>query len=155
ADTFERIRRVRSPSVANIPVPKSRPSVTSKSSAAPPQQPYAVLEVELPTDIRLATIRLEVHTPQGWQKEQQESLGLKQRNVNDLIKASQKLKKTLSEKLGDEEEWKRYAKRWEADYRKLADQVTKLLWPTYFGFLYGRAYQTGSGNVRLRFNLEG
>jgi hypothetical protein len=159
ADTPGNVPRVRSPSTGSSPVPDASAFTRSDPSARLPQQPdgtatYALLEVELPSKAKFATIRLEIHKPEGVDRVEPELLNLKQRAVDELIKDSQELKKRLSKALEDNDEWRRYGKRWQADYRALGERVAKLFWPTHFAFLYGRAYAAANGNVRLRFNLE-
>jgi hypothetical protein len=157
--TLHKIPRVRSPSLGHAPIPESAPCRKSKTARRSSRQSeggatYAVLEVELPSKVQFATIRLEVHKNGRIETEQPELLNLKQRAVNELIAASQKLKNKLSDALDDDDAWARYHKLWEAEYRALAKRVARLFWPTYFAVLYGRAYAEGDGNVRLRFNLE-
>jgi hypothetical protein len=156
ADAPGQVPRVRSPSIASSPVPDAPAFTRSEPSARQPDgtATYALLEMELPSQAKFATIRLEIHKPEGVDKMEPELLNLKQRAVDELIKDSQELKKRLSKALENDDEWRRYGKRWQAEYRALGEQVAKLFWPTRFAVLYGRASAAANGNVRLRFNLE-
>ena len=131
----------------------------SELPASPPHQPdgttkpYAVIEVELPSEVKFATARLEIHERDRVKKWETEPLNLNPSAVNELVKESQALKDRLSKALQDPRK-RRYRERWQADYRALGERVSSLLWTTSFNSLYHVGLGAADGNVRLRFSLE-
>jgi hypothetical protein len=149
------------PSIADIPVSDvTLAGTTDEPPAGVLRQadgiadPYALIEVKLPSEARLATVKLEIHEPESIQKSESQPLNLSQSDVDDLVKASQALKDRLSKALQDPCKWRRYRERWQADYRALGERVGNLLWPTVFNRLYGIGRGKEGREVRLRFSLE-
>ena len=119
-------------------------------AVAPENVVYALLEVDMPTDPRLATVRLEIHSP-GKVRRDAASLSLDVANIEQLMKECQDLKSKLS----DNKRWKQYYAQWHADYLKLGERLSSLLWNSgSFKEYYYYADGAAAGNVRIRFNLQ-
>jgi hypothetical protein len=120
------------------------------ASAVPPKT-YALLEVDLPTDPRQARVRLEIHTGGKVIPRDAEPLGLNVAKIEQLMKECQELKSKLS----NEKRWKKYSSQWHADYRKLGERLSCLLWGSgRFKEFYHQGSGRAEGNVRIRFNLQ-
>ena len=93
ADAAAEAIHVRSPSIAGNPVPDVMPTSTTNQRPDGLRQqpggtvkPYALIEVELPSEAKYATVRLEIHEPERIQKTEPEPLNLNQSVVNELVK---------------------------------------------------------------------
>jgi hypothetical protein len=149
------------PSIKSSPVPDVMVATTSDEPPAgilqqsdETKDPFALIEVKLPSEARFATVRLEIHQSDQVQKSEVQPLNLNQSAVNELVKDSLALKDRLSKALQDPHKWQRYRERWQADYRALGERVSSLLSPTSFNLLYGMGRGAAGDNVRLRFSLE-
>lgn len=135
--------------LAAMPIAEPRPL---KLMARPPEaNTYALLEVDLPSDAKLATVRLEIHEPGRIERKEAQPLRLKGTKIDQLMTEC----KDLKDKLSDSIRWKRYYHHWHADYRKLGERLSSLLWGSAW---FKEYYHYGSGaakkNVRVRFNLQ-
>ena len=119
--------------------------------AQPPGNTYALLEVDLPSDVKLATVRLEIHEPGRVARREAQPLRLQGTKLVQLMKECKELK----DKLSDGIRWKRYYDQWHTDYRRLGERLSRLLWDSP---PFERYYHYGNGaakeNVRVRFNLQ-
>jgi hypothetical protein len=108
---------------------------------------YALIELDLPTDLNRATVRLETHDGNEIRKSYPEALRLRKSKVEQLVKECKGLKRKLSE---------RYYERWQSEYQQLGERFGRLLWSTQsFTACYNRCIGAAEdSNVRVRFNLE-
>lgn len=112
---------------------------------------FALLEVDLLSDVRMSTVSLEIHYPGRVEKKEAQPLGLSESNIDQLMKEC----KELRDKLSDGKRWSVYYDKWHADYRSLGERLSNLLWGSG---RFKEYYHYGSGaaqnNVRIRFNLD-
>ena len=132
-------------------IPKSEPGPLEFMARPPESITYALLEVDLPSDARLATVRLEIHEPGRIERKEAQPLRLKGTKIDQLMEECRELRGKLS----DGKRWKRYYDQWHADYRKTGERLSSLLWGSAW---FNEYYYYGSGatkkNVRVRFNLQ-
>jgi len=114
---------------------------------------FALIEVDLPTNLNMAMVRLEIHANgRVDQRSEASALQLKKSEVLQLMTECKSLKKKLANWYAHPE---RLYDRWQHEYKRLADRLGKLLWRTEsFSALYDQGFGTANGNVRVRFNLE-
>jgi len=114
-------------------------------------QAYALIEVDLPVDAKYATIRSVVKYPRRDRAIDNTPLGLKQRQVDELIHESRKLSGKFSKALKSTTQYLE----WQNDYRALGERFFKLLNTREFAEQLSYAKGVAGPDVRLRFNLEG
>jgi hypothetical protein len=116
---------------------------------------YALLEVDLPTRARSATVRLQGVSPVQQFTFAAAPLNLRQSDVDDIVKYSRSLRTQFSRALADSDERQKFHRHWHTKYKSLGEQIFKLLWSgkfvEYYNFAKGAV---GAPNLRVRFNLE-
>jgi hypothetical protein len=105
-------------------------------------EPYALIEVDLPGEARYATVRLVVKHPQRPKVTPAARLNLKQRDIDKFIEDSRALSRKASK-----------LRNWPQVYRLLGERVFKLLNTREFVGHYNYAQAAVGEDVRLRFNL--
>jgi hypothetical protein len=129
------------------PAPERR--AASNTSSVP--RKFALIEVNLPTQAKSASVRLEIHAPGRVERREPRALDLKEIKLKQLMLECKKLK----DKLSETQRWDRYYARWHADYRNLGDGISNLLWSSrYFKEYYDYGSGAAEDNVRVRFNLQ-
>jgi hypothetical protein len=132
-------------------MPTGKPRLLESTARPPESITYALLEVDLPSDAKLATVRLEIHEPGRIERKEAQPLRLKGTKIDQLMEECKDLKNKLSGSV----RWKQYYGQWHADYRKLGERLSSLLWGSAW---FKEYYHYGSGaakkNVRVRFNLQ-
>ncbi len=113
---------------------------------------YAVVEVDLPTDLNMSKVRLEIHDGNEPREPFSEPLRLKKSDVAQLVKDSKGLKKKFAS-------WRvtpeRYYSQWQDEYQRLGERLGRLLWSTQsFTAFYNHGIGAADNNIRIRFNLE-
>lgn len=132
--------------VISAVVPPRAPAERTESSK------FALVDVDLPADLRFATVRLEVHEGADVQRNDPVPLRLNEKKVGLLVKEC----KNLPEKLPNRQtESEQYYRKWKVEYSKLGKRFGNLLWSTQsFTDIYNMGLGAANGNVRVRFNLE-
>lgn len=139
--------------------PKSGPAVSRTSVAGAStvlQQTattkYAVVEIDLPTDLNMSKVRLEIHDGNEPREPFSEPLLLKKSEVAQLVKDSKGLKKKFTSWQASPE---RYYDQWQVEYQRLGERLGRLLWSTQsFTAFYNHGMGAADNNIRIRFNLE-
>jgi CHAT domain len=127
--------RASPPGVARVQSPRAR----QRASAG---EPYALIEVNLPSQAELATVSVDIRHPDVPFRTASKPLNLRTEQVQQLVEKSRNLKDPLSDG------------QWQAEYRALGQQIHELLRDTLFGKYYERASGAVGENVRVRFNLD-
>jgi hypothetical protein len=124
---------------------------SADSSTPAAQRKFALVEVNLPTQAKSATVRLEIHTPGRVERREPRALDLKEIKLKQLMIDCKKLK----DKLSETQRWDKYYARWHADYRNLGEGISNLLWSSrYFKEYYDYGCGAAEDNIRVRFNLQ-
>jgi hypothetical protein len=113
-------------------------------------EPYALIEIDLPSNVRGATVKSIVTYPKREQTYYTTLLGLKQRDVDNLIKDSRKLSEKFSKALEVVDGFVD----WQTDYQSLGERFFKLLNTREFSDQFNYAKGVAGHDVRLRFNLS-
>jgi hypothetical protein len=118
------------------------------------RDPYALIEVDLPSEAKHATVRWVIRDAEGCVKTVPASpLGLNQRKVDELVEESRKLSDRFSWALKNTKKYKQ----WQMDYRALGERFYKLLDTNVFvdhlSTVRGAALAQSGLVVRLRFSL--
>jgi CHAT domain len=114
--------------------------------------PYALMEVDLPSEARHATVRWVIRDAEGKVNSSPTSpLGLNQRRVDELVEQSRKLSDRFSRALKSTKKYEQ----WQMDYRALGESFYKLLDTNIFAAHLDKVTGAGLGglDVRLRFSL--
>jgi CHAT domain len=114
---------------------------------------FALIEVDLPNEARLATVRYVINVEGLSEEPSTQPLGLNQKRMDELVAESRKLSDRFSKALKSA----RTYKRWQMDYRSLGERFHKLLDTVEFakhlhtieGVVKGRNHL----DIRLRFSL--
>lgn len=118
------------------------------------RDPYALIEVDLPSEAKHATVRWVIRDAEGCVKTVPASpLGLNQRKVDELVEESRKLSDRFSWALKNTKKYEQ----WQMDYRALGERFYKLLDTNVFvdhlSTVRGAALAQSGLVVRLRFSL--
>jgi CHAT domain len=119
----------------------SRPQPFRARRRAPAAEPFAVIEVNLPSPAEYATVSVDRH-PDVPFRTSSKPLALNPEHVRELVARSKSLRDP------------RKHDQWQAEYRALGRQIHEMLRDTLFGKYYERASGAVGKNVRVRFNLD-
>ncbi|MBR1167493.1 CHAT domain-containing protein [Bradyrhizobium liaoningense] len=114
---------------------------------------FALIEIEVPDETRMSTIKCEIHVDDRANSGRAKLLGLNQKKVDELVEKSRKLSERFAKAFKSA---KAYAN-WQTDYRALGESFYKLLDTEEFKEQYNRIKGALDArrdlNFRLRFNL--
>jgi hypothetical protein len=123
------------------------------ATAAPPPEPYALIEVDLKRDPARSSVHLVIKDP-DYLIDEWKPLNLTRRKVASIVERSRRLRCRLSQALNDPRDWGEFVHQWHEEYKAVGEQIFNLLATRDFSKFYGMAHGRMKHNVRFRFNLD-